>query len=175
MGWGWIWSETHDIWYHFPDIGNYHVIRRAVFNICPTQAWAQVGGDEKNSYYLPYTFPTSKPDFKWEITVPTDIPDYNIYGFDHLVVGTGGKIYASLASSWHGDNDPSYIAIINPYGYIEKKIKVEDVDFPIPYLVQNSNGDIFFAGSSSSQDKTFIYKIVFVEIHLFKHSTSSNL
>ena len=139
------WGGYDDTWYRFPDIAgdnaNYHVIKKVVYDICPYQAWAQVGGGASNQNNVPYDFPNSKPQLKWALTVPKDIPDYSNYHFNNLIVGTGDKLYTSLESSWSDDNDPTYVCEINTYGYIENKYKIAGSDEPIAYLSQNSKGE----------------------------------
>ncbi|MFC1563429.1 C10 family peptidase [candidate division KSB1 bacterium] len=154
MGWG----GSQDAWYLPPNIGSYNVMRSAIYNISPYQSWPQVGGTVTNSYRTPYTFPETAPALKWAITVPEDIPDYSDYGFDNSIVGTGNKVYASISSSWIGSGYSPYISVLNPYGYIEKNIKIDDSDSPMNHLAQNSRGEIFF-GNDNSQDKVNVYKL----------------
>lgn len=142
MGWS---GTSEDTWYNFPDIGNYHVIEDVVYDIYPYQAWAQVGGGSTNQNIVPYDFPESAPEIKWELTVPNTIPDFSDYGFKDIIVGTGDKLYASISSKEINQNDPPYICIINSYGYIEKLIKISDSEERINYLSQNSKGEIYFS------------------------------
>jgi len=152
MGWG----GSRDPWYDFPDIGRYHVIGTVVYDICPYQSWPQVGGDGANSFRIPYNFPKTSPNLKWIVSTPNKI-NYGC-GFSHTIVGTKNKVYAALSSTDFGVGNSPYITIINPYGYIEKNIKINDADTKIKYLSQNVYGEIFF-GTSNDQDIVNIYKI----------------
>jgi len=157
LGWPDRWEDS---WYFLPDdlpdIGDgYKLVDSVILDICPYQGWNQVGGDGNNSFRTLYAVPSTEPQEKWGVPVPANL---NRYKYQAMVVGTGGKIYASLSPMDLAQGNPPYVAVINPYGWIEKLIRIDGSDLGIDYLAQDSRGRIFF-GSSDTRTKTTVYRV----------------
>jgi len=149
MGWG----GSSDAWYNFPAIESYDVIHTVIFDIVPRQGWSQVGANERNTFRSPFTAPLGIPDRKWQVTAPSDLSGY---GFEHVIVGTGGRIYAALGPDCIGCGDNPYIAVIHPHGYIEYKIRIPDFDYDIDFLTQNHRGEIYFGAGGFDANTSII-------------------
>jgi len=150
------WGNTTTTWYDLPDsFESYDVVHTIVHNICPYQGWNQPGADSQNTMSTVYTIPTTEPDEKWEVEVPSD---FDRYSFTHMVVGTSGKIYAAMSPMDVGQGKHPQVCVISPHGHLEKLIPITDSDHKIQHLTQNSRGEVFF-GSSEWNDKTTFYKI----------------
>jgi len=153
------WGGSGDDWYDLPriDAGGYHwdAVGPVVYNIAPYYGWAQVGADAQNTYASPYTIPSTEPDLKWECTVPAGMSRYR---FGEMVVGSEGKIYASLSPMDLGFGKHPYIAVLDPHGVIDKTIVISDSDYDINHVSQNSQGEVFF-GTSEYATKSSVFRV----------------
>ena len=110
-------------------------------------------------HYVAVSFPFNTPEKKWEMAIPDSIPDWNNYEYDHLIVGTGGRIFGSVSSSCADCKAYPYIVIFNPDGYSEKVIPCSELNSPIEYFVEGSDGYLFFCATSSEEDKVILYRL----------------
>lgn len=153
------WGGSGDDWYSLPNINaggyTFNTVHTVVYNIAPYQGWTQVGADAQNTYASPYTIPSAEPDLKWECTVPQGMSRYK---FKDIVVGSEGKIYASLSPMDLGQGNHPYIAVLDPHGVIDKSIVIPDSDYGINHLSQNSRGEVFF-GTSEYATKSSVYRV----------------
>lgn len=153
MGWG----GSSNAWYNIPSISNYDVVHTVVYGIARYQGWNQIGADQRNSYHAIYPAPIQEPVRKWPVNVPSGLPTSYRYG--HMIIGTGGRIYASLNPDILGDNYHPYVAIFDKFGTRENLINVPQSNTGIAFLSQNSRGEVFFGsdhgGPSATNSKLF--------------------
>jgi hypothetical protein len=76
------------------------------------------------------------------------------YSFVGLVVGFGGKIYATLDSNNLNQGDHPGLWVINQHGDREEGYYITGEDEEISYPVQNSKGEVFVATTEGG-----IYKL----------------
>jgi len=153
-GWG---SDSPDAinsaWYNIPsNMPDYDIVHTVVYGIAKYLGWNQIGADQRNSYRAIYPAPIYQPERKWCVSIPSGLPIS--YSFSHLVVGTGGRIYASLKPSTMGDEYHPYIAIYDKFGSLENLIEITASNVEIPYLCQNSLGEVFFSSGTGGPGST---------------------
>jgi len=149
-------APINETWYNMPtDMPSYDVVHTVVYRIEKYLGWHQFGSDQKNSFRAIYPAPNNRPERKWQVSVPEELADMvPTYSFDHLIVGTGGRIYASLGPNITGSRYHPYIAIYDKFGTLENLIEVTHSNVDIPYLSQNSSGQIFFTSGTGGQTAT---------------------
>ena len=151
---GWQYSS----WYDLPIIevdpfnAEYNFVAVLVYDILPYQGWNQIGGDQRNSYHAIYDAPINQPERKWRLNVPSGL-DIG-YKYSHLVIGTGGRIYAALGPNILGDVYHPYVVIYDKYGTREKLIQVTQSNTRINHLSQNSLGEVFFGADMAGPGAT---------------------
>ena len=152
MGWG----GSSNAWYDISNINGYDIIHTVVYNISKYQGWSQVGADPQNSYHAIYSAPIEQPSRKSRVSLPSGLTDHK---FSHLVVGTGGKTYASISPQTIGSTTHPRIFVIDQFGtqkqYIEEDtIEISHSNTPIAYLCQNSRGEVFFSSGQGGPGAT---------------------
>jgi|GEM_PF-7027468 len=158
---GWELPFLWNLWYNLPNIAGYTLIDEIIFDIAKYQGWNQYASDQRNTFHAIYPAPTSEPQRKWPVNIPSDLSTSTRYTFSHLVIGTGGRIYACLSPSDLGSVYYPYIAIYDRYGSKEKLIPVVHSNINIKYLSQNSIGEVFFSSGTAGPTATDsrVYKL----------------
>jgi len=144
-------------WYNIPTaMPGYDVVNTIVYNIAKYRGWNQYAADQQNTFRSIYPAPLSQPERKWRVNIPSGLPI--TYRYSHLVIGTGGRIYAALYPNILGDIYHPYVAIYDKYGARERLIEITLSNLEISYLAQNSNGQVFF-GTSASGINAKVYRL----------------
>ena len=144
-------------WYDIPtDMPVYDIVHTVIYHIAKYKGWSEFGADQRNSFHSIYPSPINEPERKWHVNIPDELTNYS---FSRLIIGAGGRIYASISPSSLGSDSHPYIAIYDKYGTLEKLIEVTHSNVAIPYLNQNSRGEIFFSSGTGgpSQSDSRIY------------------
>jgi len=163
-GWGaYAPDSISKTWYDIPTtMPGYDVVHTVVYRIEKYLGWNQIGSDQRNSYHAIYSAPSEQPERKWQVNIPEELKDLGTsYSFSHLIIGTGGRIYASISPSDLGSIYHPYIAIYDKYGTLEKLIEVTHSNVKIRYLSQNLKGEVFFSsgtGGPTASDSR-VYKL----------------
>lgn len=140
-------------WYNIPtNMPGYDVVTTIIYNIAKYQGWNQYAADQQNTFCSIYPAPISQPERKWRVSIPSGLP--TSYRYSHLVIGTGGRIYAALGPNILGDIYHPYVVIYDKYGSREKLIEITLSNLGIPYLAQNSSGEIFFPSGTGGPTVT---------------------
>lgn len=175
-GWGAI-SPTNivEAWYNLPNCDSkYHfnAIYSVAHDISPYQGWNQYGADQKNTFRTKYPVPVTEPQRKWQHTI-----GLSSYSYGHIVVGTGGRIYAAANPNNQGQSYHPGIHIFDRHGTREAAVYATGSDYSISSLAQNQHGDIYFAtahGTYNTRDKTTVFRIaaddISTTIPIFEHN-----
>ena len=131
------WGGAADDWYDLPDIGNFDVVRGAVYDISPTHGWGQTLANAENTSFSPYAIPDVSTE-KWHQST-----DGN-HRFEGVLAGTGANVYVTNTSTFPGVT--SSLWVISNNG-----VKLDEIPLPeaidenngIGYPAQASNGKIF--------------------------------
>ena len=143
-------------WYNIPtDMPDYDVVHTVVYRIEKYLGWNQFGANQRNSFNAIYPAPSNLPQRKWLVNIPGELANIGTsYSFSHLIIGTGGRIYASLSPSDLGSVYHPFIAIYDKFGTLENLIEVTHSNVKIPYLSQNSRGQVFFSSGTGGPTAT---------------------
>ncbi|MGE4652877.1 MAG: C10 family peptidase, partial [Myxococcota bacterium] len=159
------WDGTGNAWYSLPDIRvitdqddgegvSFDVIRKLIYDISPQQAWAQPGGNSRNSFQSPYAAPVEDElQSKWRVSANAG------GGFRGLIVGQGNTTFATAES-------PPALWKISQFGDVRGRLEFENETAGITAPVQNSMGEIFVGFSSGRIyriDSALRFTLVFSE------------